>query len=278
MTDLETSLDRTFDRRRALQLLGGAGLIAALAACSSTTSDTSSATQAPATTGDTATTGSSGTTATSATSSGSIGKIPEETAGPYPGDGSNGLDVLSEDGVVRADIRSSFGSAGSNTADGVPATISFTVVDASTGAPRSGAAVYVWHCDREGRYSGYSQGAESENYLRGVQPTDDNGVASFTSIYPACYAGRWPHVHFEVYGSVDDATSGGAKLATSQIALTEDVSDTVYAESGYEQSQRNVSQVSLATDMVFRDGVELETPTVSGSVSDGYAIALKVGV
>ena len=179
---------------------------------------------------------------------------------------------------MRSDIRSSFGSAGSNTAGGVPTTVKFTVIDTSTGSPLPDAAVYTWHCDQEGRYSGYSQGVEHENYLRGVQPTDSNGVASFTTIYPACYSGRWPHVHFEVYKSVDDATSGGAKLATSQIALTEDVSDTVYAETGYEASLQNMAQVSLATDMVFSDGVELETPTVSGSVADGYTVALTVGV
>jgi protocatechuate 3,4-dioxygenase beta subunit len=103
-------------------------------------------------------------------------------------------------------------------------------------------------------------------------------VASFSSIYPACYSGRWPHMHFEIYKSIDDATSGGTKLATSQIALTEDVSDTVYAEAGYEQSVQNMSRVSLSSDMVFSDGVELETPTVSGSVADGYTIALTVGV
>jgi protocatechuate 3,4-dioxygenase beta subunit len=270
--------DTTFDRRRALQLLGGAGLVA-LAACSSSKDGSSSAASSTAgTTSSTTATTSAAAETTAAGSTSDLGTIPEETAGPYPGDGSNGLNVLGEEGVVRSDIRSSFGSAGSNTAEGVPATVRFTVIDTSTGSPLSGAAVYVWHCDREGRYSGYSQGAETENYLRGVQPTDGNGVASFTSIYPACYSGRWPHVHFEVYKSVDDATSGGAKLATSQIALTEDVCDTVYAESGYEQSQQNMSQVSLSTDMVFSDGVELETPSVSGSVADGYTIALSVGV
>jgi protocatechuate 3,4-dioxygenase beta subunit len=278
MTDPLTS----FDRRRALQLLGGAGLVV-LAACSSTKDATSSSATSAAgsdpATATTATDGTAGTTATTAGATASdVGQIPEETAGPYPGDGSNGLNVLTEDGVVRTDIRSSFGSAGTNTAEGVPATIEFTIVDSSTGSPLTDAAVYVWHCDREGRYSGYSQGAESENYLRGVQPTNSSGVASFSSIYPACYSGRWPHMHFEIYKSIDDATSGGTKLATSQIALTEDVSDTVYAEAGYEQSVQNMSRVSLSSDMVFSDGVELETPTVSGSVADGYTIALTVGV
>ena len=34
------------------------------------------------------------------------GEIPEETAGPYPGDGSNGVNVLTETGIVRSDITS----------------------------------------------------------------------------------------------------------------------------------------------------------------------------
>lgn len=38
-------------------------------------------------------------------------EIPDETAGPYPGDGSNGPNVLAESGIVRSDITSSFGSS-----------------------------------------------------------------------------------------------------------------------------------------------------------------------
>ena len=57
---------------------------------------------------------------------------------------------------------------------------------------------------------------------------------SFQTIYPACYSGRWPHMHFEVYPSLDEATKAGSKLATSQIALLEDTSKAVYATDGYE--------------------------------------------
>jgi protocatechuate 3,4-dioxygenase beta subunit len=158
-------------------------------------------------------------------------------------------------------------------------TIRFTVLDtAKSGAPLSGAAVYAWHCDRAGNYSLYSEAAAKENYLRGVQETDANGVATFTSIYPACYSGRWPHVHFEVYPSLAEATKAGSKLATSQIALPADTSNAVYATDGYAQSVTNMSRVSLSTDNVFRDGAELETPTVTGSVSEGYVVSLNVGV
>ena len=101
----------------------------------------------------------------------------------------------------------------------MPLTIKLTVKDLATSSALVGAAVYVWHCDRDGNYSMYSQAAADENYLRGVQATDESGTATFTSIFPACYSGRWPHIHFEVYSKVSDATSSGPIVKTSQIAL-----------------------------------------------------------
>jgi protocatechuate 3,4-dioxygenase beta subunit len=267
----------SLNRRRLLQLLGGAGVLT-LVGCSSGNGSSTSGTT-PTTTGTTAPS-TSGSSATSTTTAGGsrVEAIPEETAGPYPGDGSNGVNVLTQDGVVRKDIRSSFGSA-SGVAEGMPATLAFTVVDtANGGKPLAGAAVYVWHCDRDGNYSLYSRAVTNENYLRGVQETDADGVATFTSIYPACYAGRWPHIHFEVYPSITEATAAGKKLVTSQMALPAEVSDVVYTTNGYGQSVTNMAGLSLATDNVFSDGAELETPTVTGSVANGYMISLTVGV
>ena len=84
--------------------------------------------------------------------------------------------------------------------------------------------MYLWHCDREGRYSLYSQGVEDQNYLRGVQAAGDDGIVTFTSVFPACYQGRWPHIHFEVYPTLEAASDAANKIATSQVALPEDVS------------------------------------------------------
>ena len=142
-----------------------------------------------------------------ATPAGGTTEIPEETAGPFPGDGSNGPNILAQSGVVRSDITRSFGDA-SGVAEGVPATIEMTLLDvAGGGSPLAGAAVYVWHCDIDGQYSMYGQDVAGENYLRGVQESDKDGKVAFTSIFPAAYSGRWPHIHFEVYESVDAAAS-----------------------------------------------------------------------
>jgi protocatechuate 3,4-dioxygenase beta subunit len=101
---------------------------------------------------------------------------------------------------------------------------------------------------------------------------------TFTSIFPACYSGRWPHIHFEVYASIDDATGGGEPVATSQLAFPADVCDVVYATEGYEQSVSNLAQTSLESDMVFSDGVSQQLATMAGTAEDGYTAALTVPV
>ena len=204
-------------------------------------------------------------------------RVPEETAGPYPADGSNGPTVLSATGVVRNDIRSSFAGL-SGLATGVQLTIELTIVASSTCAPLAGRAVYLWHCDALGRYSLYSSGATNQNSLRGVQEADANGKVSFTSIYPGCYAGRWPHIHFEVYPSLASATAVTNKIATSQIALPKSASDLVYAQSGYTGSAANAAQVTLASDGVFSDGSSLELATVAGEVTGGLTATLTVAI
>lgn len=202
--------------------------------------------------------------------------IPEETGGPYPADGTNGPNVLNASGIVRSDIRSSFGAL-SGTATGVAATITLTLLSSkSSCAPLSGYAVYLWHCTVDGKYSLYT--VQDQNYLRGVQETNANGQVTFTSIFPGCYSGRWPHIHFEVFSSLANAMAGTGKVKTSQLALPKAACDTVYASAGYSASVSNLSGISLASDNVFSDGASLETPTATGSVAGGYTLALSLGV
>ena len=270
---LAHDLNTMLKRRRSLLWLAAGAAVAPLLACGGGGDDDGTSTTS--TTGDSSSTGSSGTSTCSV--------IPEETAGPYPGDGSNSnssgvVNVLTLSGIVRSDIRTSIAGA-SGTAAGVPLTVTLTLVNTNSScASLEGYAIYLWHCSREGLYSLYSSGVTDQNYLRGVQSTDSNGQVTFTTIFPACYAGRWPHIHFEVYPSLAKATVATNKIKTSQIALPEAECDAVFATTGYSASVSNFSRVSLSTDGVFSDGATLETPTISGSVSAGYAIALNVGV
>ena len=243
-------------RRNLLRALGLGATVVTLAAC-----------------------GADATTSGTPSASTTAGEIPDETAGPYPGDGSNGPDVLEQTGIVRNDIRSSFGEA-SGTAEGVPLIVELDIKDlANGGAAFAGVAVYVWHCDRDGGYSLYSDGITEENYLRGVQIANNQGVVKFTSIFPACYTGRWPHIHFEVYPDQASITDSTKAIATSQVALPKDACDQVYATDGYQSSVATLAQVSLADDNVFGDddGAS-QLGTITGNVTDGYTVTLIVGV
>jgi protocatechuate 3,4-dioxygenase beta subunit len=274
---LDHDLPRLLQRRGMLKLVVGAGLAGAglitLGACADTTTTTgttSGSSDAPS--GSPGGPPGSGQPESGDTSDTANGELPEETSGPYPGDGSNGTNVLTESGIVRSDITSSFG-ASTTKATGVPLTITMTINEFDNDKkPLAGGAVYLWHCDQAGQYSLYSQAVLNENYLRGVQETDASGKVRFTTIFPACYSGRWPHVHFEVYPSLAKATNSANKIATSQMALTEEASKAVYATAGYEQSVRNLSQLSIDSDNVFGDGYDLQLPTITGDPTSGYQL------
>ena len=262
-----------------LRLLRGFSVAGLLAACgfgagTETTAgsslDSTTTTSPPDTTTPTTTSA-----AASETTAAPGDEIPDETAGPFPADGTNGPNVLDDEGIVRADITASIGGW-SGVAEGVPIAFNLSVVDADTGRPFPGAVVYLWHCTADGRYSIYE--IEVENYLRGLQVADDAGRLGFSSIFPGCYAGRWPHAHFEVYSSLEDATAGTTPIKTSQLALPQADCEVVFADSRYGNSMQNLTRLSLETDGVFRDGWVDQLAIMSGSPSDGYTASLLVRV
>ena len=259
--DIQTILTR----RRLLGVLGVGAGSAALAACAPGGQSAPSSTAA-ATTSATASEGASESV-----------ELNTETAGPYPGDGSNGPDVLEESGIERRDLTSS--SEGGGSVTGTPMTLTMNLIDISNNnAPLTGAAVYVWHCSPQGEYSMYSDGVTDETWLRGVQVTDSNGQVTFDSLVPGCYTGRWPHIHFEVFTSIGDIKDATNNVLTSQIVVPEDVARAVYEQSEYNGSTRNLDRITLETDNVFSDGWDAQTPTVTGSVADGYAVSIDVPV
>ncbi len=234
------------DRRGALKVLGAAGLLAAAQACRRPEPLLSPACE----------------------------QVPAETAGPFPADGSNGPNVLTDPAAIRNDIRKSFG-AFTGTAPGIPLRVRLKIEDRKDCLPIVGAAVYLWHCDRDGKYSVYD--VADQNWLRGIQQTDRNGDVSFRTIFPGAYAGRWPHLHFEVFDSLAKLRASKERR-TSQLALPEDACRAVYATAGYERSLANLGQSTLDGDMVFSDGHDLQLPTMSGSVANGYSALLNVAV
>ena len=276
-------LPRLISRRSIIVGLAGAGLGAvALAACGSSKSESTAATaEATATPATSATSAGAADATTLAAASGtdaSCATIPAETGGPYPGDGTNGPNILTDSGVVRSDITHSIGSA-SGVAAGVALTVKLTIVDASGGCvPLPGASVYLWHATRDGEYSMYSGDVANENFLRGVQEAGSDGTVTFQTIFPGCYDGRWPHIHFEVYSTLADTSSGAKPLVTSQLAMPKDTCDVAYTADGYSTSIKNLAKTSLSSDNVFGDGAVLQLSTITGDIASGFVASLSVAV
>ena len=211
---------------------------------------------------------------------------PAATAGPFPADGSNmragqTVNILTEAGVIREDIRPSIGGL-TPVAEGVPLRLKISLVDVGRAcAPLVGHAVYLWQCDAAGVYSIY--GAADRNYLRGVAISDADGQIQLTTVFPGCYPGRWPHLHFEVFASAEVAVSGGAALLTGQFAMPEAACRDVYAGAGpYSDSQPALDGVSLTRDGIFRrssaEGLAAQTLLLTGDPGLGYLATGQVGL
>ena len=176
---------------------------------------------------------------------------PSETRGPFPSVGD----------LVRSDIRDG--------AAGVELALTISVVGAGEDcAPVPDATVSIWQCNAAGDYSQY--GAErNESYLRGIQTTNAEGQALFTTVYPGWYPGRATHIHVETF-------LDGRSVSVSQIAFPEEVSAAVHGSGEY--AARGANPTRNATDSIFRDGVSQQTITLTGDPERGFQGAFQLVV
>jgi protocatechuate 3,4-dioxygenase beta subunit len=260
---MHSSADSLLTRKRVLTLLGGAGLATAatLVGCGGGSTDPA-ATPTPTPSASPTPTPSADPTPTA----GSCVLIPTETQGPYPL-----LSILTNSAVNRSDITEG--------KTGVPLTLTFNLQKVGAGCgPITSAAVYIWHCDKDGLYSGYNQQGSStvgQTFLRGIQVSDSGGQVTFHTRFPGWFAGRITHIHFQVY--LNDNLNVTA-TATSQLAFPQAVTQAVYNSSLYAARGQNSSVSGFGQDNVFRDGTTYQIATVTGDPGSGYAAALNVGI
>lgn len=193
---------------------------------------------------------------------------PEETEGPYPYAGGEINNPLQ-----RIDV------TGGQT--GVPLTLNFNIVNTNNScAAVAGARVDIWHCNKDGYYSGYANqpgisGTQSyvgQTWLRGYQLADTNGKAQFTTIYPGWYSGRATHIHIEVYVN-------NVLKKTTQITFSDSVSDVVHTSSLY--AAHGVNTTRNTADSIFNNSatdLANETVALTGNTTSGYSGSYTIGI
>jgi len=173
---------------------------------------------------------------------------PEQTEGPFFVDPVPDRSDLRTDPVTGAVMK------------GTPLRLEFVVASVANGAcaPLPDAKVDVWHCDTEGRYSG----GQAHAFLRGVQATGGDGVASFLTIYPGAYGGRAVHIHFKIRTA---ARGGRTSAFTSQIYFDDALTDRIYAAGPYAAGRQRMRN---RDDYLYRHGGPqlTVTPALSGDL------------
>lgn len=280
MKNDDEQVGRILSRREMIKLLGATGA-AVLVGCgpelSGTTPATSDATQA--TSGEVTTVPSTSTQAatsvatealpatetallTEATAVPACVVRPELTEGPYFVDvGLDRSDILSDPatGIVK---------------DGALLALTFNVSQVSNGScsPLEGVVVDIWHCDALGVYSAVSDpgfDTSEQQFLRGYQVTDENGVSRFITIYPGWYSGRTVHIHFKI--RTDPDSEQGYEF-TSQLFFDEALTDQVHAQAPYaSKGQRDTLN---SADNIYNDLLLLAV----SQTDEGYAATFDIGL
>lgn len=213
-------------------------------------------------------------------------RMPREMAGPFPANGTNSragstVNVLDQSGIIRADMRGSFGEF-SDVAEGVPLALELRLVNVGDAcSPLAGHLIYLWQCDAAGRYSLYER--TESNYLRGAAVADAQGVARMMTVFPGCYPGRWPHIHLEVFASPEQAARGEGSLLISQLAFAKTDCDAVYAaHPAYAGSTAALAELSLGSDRIFRDNspeqMAAQTLVLTGDPAQGHVATGTIGI
>ena len=137
--------------------------------------------------------------------------------------------------------------------------------------------VVIWHCDKDGYYSGYTnsgylgnQDNTTKTFCRGMGTTDAQGIVRFKTIYPGWDQGRATHIHAQIY------VGGNLKLST-QFAFPEEINAWVHDSVLYKPHGQNPTKNT--NDNVFRDSIAREMANLSPNVTTGgYDLSYSINV
>ncbi len=172
--------------------------------------------------------------------------IPSETAGPFP------LDLTENQTFFRQDVRED--------RTGVRHDLRLKIIGSANCEPMPNCRVNIWHCDKDGNYSGY--GSETGlTYLRGYQWTDANGEVRFTTVFPGWYTGRICHIHFQVWVS-------SVYAAISQLTYPLAEKNAIYAANP-SLYIKGADPLNFNQDNIFSDGYAYQLASLTANPDTG---------
>lgn len=190
---------------------------------------------------------------------------PSEVAGPYE------IDLIKNSNIYRGDIRED--------RTGLPLGLRLQVNNVNANcAPVKNARVDIWHCDKDGYYSGFVNDGylgtidnSGKTFLRGIQLTNKNGIVEFTTIYPGWYPGRITHIHLEFFIT-------NVSVKTAQVAFPDKINRKVYQSPDYLGHGQNTTVLRNMEDAVFKDSLANELCTIDKASPAGIKASFVIGI
>ncbi|TEA10707.1 hypothetical protein C8034_v008901 [Colletotrichum sidae] len=186
---------------------------------------------------------------------------PEVTKGPY---------VWPQSQTLRQDM--------SEDQPGVPLYLDIGVLNVNTCTPMEDVLVDLWHCNATGSYSSFVNRdpntpfeelleqlnvtigpdldlhTDDTTWLRGMWPTDSNGIMEMKTVFPGFYIERTIHIHAQVHTDWSVRSNGTVVasnvVSTGQIFFDEDLSRQIMALEPY-VSHTEINRTTNAVDSIF---------------------------
>ncbi|KAK9774028.1 putative GPI anchored dioxygenase-like protein [Seiridium cardinale] len=186
---------------------------------------------------------------------------------------------------------------------GTPLTLDIGVLDMATCEPLPNALVALWHCNGTGSYSSFTGQdpntgfvdllqslnvtdfeigttdlhTDDTTWLRGMWPSDTEGVLEMKTVFPGFYVERAIHIHAQVFTDYVLHSNGtiltGNLNSIGQLYFNESVSETIMALEPY-ASHTQINRTTNDVDSVYSQGLENGyNPVIDIVAADGVDIA-----
>ncbi|KAK7428888.1 hypothetical protein QQZ08_004658 [Neonectria magnoliae] len=168
---------------------------------------------------------------------------------------------------------------------GVPLILDVGVIDMASCEPLPNALVAFWHCNATGSYASFTGRdpntpfgelleqlnitdfeigktdlhTDDTTWLRGMWPTNDEGILEMKTIFPGFYVERTVHIHTQVFMDWVLHTNGTVKTGDTnsigQLYFNEDVSEQLMAMEPY-VGHTEINRTTNNVDTIYAQGFE----------------------